>query len=409
MGIMLRYFLLIVTIISLVPATSPLPSLPSISPLLTQDGAKDQGRLQFAATLDVDADPATNPLASVPVGIARIGAPGSAEAAIYTIVTLAAELLPDQPEQNPAGTTVTFRLQNPVTQLELVREARSDAWGAAYVEIMLDDLHLAGEFTYRVSAPGYAAPAARTFVVDQQQIASDVQLGAAQLAVYQAEDGRVVADLTSSVPMADDPLAAQVVVVRVEATPAGPQTTLLPPLIARRIDAHHARAEIYLGPGEYVLTGLADSATIQAQSAPQPLTVGTLVAPPIADIQQVGLLPHEPSNALVHYRTSQGDAALVAWPIDEIPDQPAPPEPPPPSTFAQVQRTGPYSWVTDIYTVTSQTPSEAGASQVVLAGFAYDPIARSYELSIAARHDAPVDDTMNLQVLGPRRHAELPA
>ena len=102
------------------------------------------GSLRFAAEVDADGDPATNPTRARGVPVARIGAMGSMLPVLYTSVVLAVEVIPTRQTRNPAGTRVTFRLRNEASQVDITRETTADAWGAAFVEIMLDDLHLAG-------------------------------------------------------------------------------------------------------------------------------------------------------------------------------------------------------------------------------------------------------------------------
>ncbi|MCB0231066.1 MAG: hypothetical protein KDH90_18445, partial [Anaerolineae bacterium] len=114
-------------------------------------------------------------------------------------------------------------------------------------EFFLDDLHLAGTFHYSARAASYGETPPRTFSFDQASYASDVWLGAARLTSLVETDGRLVVDVESDRVIDDSLLAVQLTAVRLLPTDSGvPDKTLLPALAARRLDDHHARAEIYL-------------------------------------------------------------------------------------------------------------------------------------------------------------------
>ncbi|MCB0239024.1 MAG: hypothetical protein KDH08_10335, partial [Anaerolineae bacterium] len=109
----------------------------------------------------------------------------------------------------------------------------------------------------------------RTFSFDQASYASDVWLGAARLTSLVETDGRLVVDVESDRVIDDSLLAVQLTAVRLLPTDSGvPDKTLLPALAARRLDDHHARAEIYLEAGDYLLSATAASGIVEARSQP---------------------------------------------------------------------------------------------------------------------------------------------
>ena len=149
--------------------------------------------------MDTDRDPSTNPLPTTPLAVLRVG--GDGQEVRYTQLDLAVEVIPDAAQQNPAGTPVTFHLWNASRQVDLERRTTADAWGAAGVHFVLDDLHLGGPFFYSASAPGLGPTEVRTFDVDAQRIGHDTQLGAASLTTHFEPDGRLVVDVTSTVAL----------------------------------------------------------------------------------------------------------------------------------------------------------------------------------------------------------------
>ncbi|MFZ2362469.1 MAG: hypothetical protein WA040_24225, partial [Anaerolineae bacterium] len=66
------------------------------------------GRLLLSPAIDGDSNPLTNPTNSVPVQ--RVGGDDSSQDVLYAEISLAAEVLPADPQRNPAGALVTFRV-----------------------------------------------------------------------------------------------------------------------------------------------------------------------------------------------------------------------------------------------------------------------------------------------------------
>lgn len=98
------------------------------------------GRLLLSPAIDGDSNPLTNPTNSVPVQ--RVGSNNSSQDVLYAEISLAAEVLPADPQRNPAGALVTFRVWHESDPVELVRRPHADAWGAAATSILFDDLQV---------------------------------------------------------------------------------------------------------------------------------------------------------------------------------------------------------------------------------------------------------------------------
>ncbi|HSD84318.1 MAG TPA: hypothetical protein VLG46_10680, partial [Anaerolineae bacterium] len=361
------------------------------------------GTLHFSSAIDGDGDPATNPIEPFPVPVSRAGAADGSDFVRYAEINLAVEVQPDRTTQNPAGVNVQFHIWNDSRKVDLVRSARSDAWGAAFVQIMFDDLHLDGTFHYEISAPGYVSAPARTFHFDQNTYAYQTQFGAARLASRLEADGRLVLDIESDAVIDDTPTAVQLVGMRLvvtSTTPTEPQREMLPLLVARRLDDYHARAELYLDAGDYSIMATVLSGKIETYSKPILLHIDHVTPPPIASVESVSDPDEKGETLLAQYRTPDGNVALLRQPLEAL--SAVPPAPPPTSrTFNLTTRLGPFRWRTDTYTLKTETISDDGLKIATLEGFDYDPIARSYDLSIQSLHDKPIDDRLTVQVLGP--------
>ena len=302
----------------------------------------------------------------------------------YAVIALAAEVVPDNKEQNPAGAMVEFRLWDAGGLVSLTQRARADAWGAVSAQFFLDDLHLAGQFHYSARADGYGEAPRRTFAFDQNSYSSDVQLGAASLTAQVEDDGRLVLDVQSDHVIDDSLLAVQLTAVRLIPTPSGaPDKVLLPPLAARRLDDHHARAEIYLDAGDYLLSASAASGVVEARSEPRLVHVERVVAPSIATVEQFGDLSDDGESIAVQYRTPDGDLALLQRAVADLPPAPETSTPP---LFQERTRVGPFQWRTQVYSTTVETIFDDGKKNVTLDGFSYDPIARTYDIKIEFAH-----------------------
>jgi len=361
------------------------------------------GSLRFSPAVDADDSAASNPSAAAPV--MRIGPAGAADPALdvrYAVVALAVEVMPDDATRNPAGVMVEFRLWDDAGTVDLTQRARADAWGAASAEFLLDDLHLAGQFHYSASAAGYRAAPPRAFVFDQQAYSQDVQLGAARLTTAIEADGRLVVDVESDVAIDDSLLAVQLTAVRLIPTPSGePDKTLLPPLVARRLDDRHARAEIYLEAGDYLISASAASGKIEARSQPALVQIVHVDPPPVAAVEDFFDVSDDGETALVQYRTSDGDVALLPRTLADLPAEAEQPAAPP--VFQQQTRVGPFQWRSQVYSTTVETVVDDGKKLVTLDGFSYDPIARTYDIKIESLMDEAVEDKLTVQVFGPNR------
>ncbi len=155
------------------------------------------GRLLLSPAIDADGDPLTNPVGAVPV--ARVGGDDRTDDVLYAEISLAAEVIPARPEHNPAGVPVTFRIWHETEPAELVKEVRADAWGAAAMQQIFDDLHLAGRWFYQASAPGYGESEVRSFTFDTTRYSQELRLGAAQVTTEVEASGRLVVDVASDV------------------------------------------------------------------------------------------------------------------------------------------------------------------------------------------------------------------
>ncbi len=196
------------------------------------------GRLLLSPAIDADGDPLTNPVGSAPV--ARFGGaqPDPANDVLYAVIGLAAEVIPDDRQHNPAGIMVSFRIWHETSPVELVKEARSDAWGAAAVEQIFDDLHLTGRWFYQASVSGYGETPVRSFGFDTSSYSDDTRLGAARLTTQIEADGRLVVEIELDVPSSELMLAVELLAVQLIPTSdelAPPERKVLPPMVARRL------------------------------------------------------------------------------------------------------------------------------------------------------------------------------
>ena len=240
--------LVIVTL--LLPPLSPRADEPVSDPKGLQ---RPLGSLRFSPDIDADGDPATNPTALTPVPVGRVLATSQGDAVKYALVALAVEVVPQIAARNPAGAIVEFHLSNAGTGAELLAAARTDAWGAAAAEFLLDETHLAGRFTYFASAAGYGRTAERSFTIASDSYSADLQLGAAQVRAAVEPDGRLAVEVRSDLPIDDADDAVQLLALRLVATstvPSAPALDALPPLVMPRGDAQHAAAGFYLDPGD---------------------------------------------------------------------------------------------------------------------------------------------------------------
>ena len=103
-------------------------------------------------------------------------------------------------------------------------------------------------------------------------------------------------------------------------------------------------------------------------------------------------------TALVHYRTPQGDAALLRHAVTDLATLPTAETPP---VFQETTRLGAFRWHTDTYSTTVQTLTTDGHKTAVLSNFHYDPLTRRYDVTITSHHEQPIDDKLTVEALGP--------
>ena len=355
--------------------------------------------MSFSADIDDDHDPATNPTAMTPVPVVRFSVAGDPGGILHTRVVLAAEVLPTDARQNPATTEVTFELWNPQTGAHLVRTATADAWGAAQAPFDIPQDQMAGRFSYRATAPGYGLTPTRTFRVGTTTYAYSMQVGDLEVRA-RGTPGRLMVDLKSPALIGSGPFDAQVLLVALHPSPNSTKPTreLLPVVIAKRLDDHHAHAEIFVDRGDYLVSGVVVNGQEQHQSVGALAHVAAAPAPPIAG--QVEVLPSQDgATSLVQYRTASGDAALIRRGLNELTTLPTAETTPP--VFQETTRLGAFKWETDTYTTTVQTLTTDGHKVAVLSGFHYDPLTRRYDITVTSHHTQPIDDKLTVEALGP--------
>ena len=216
---LLRVLSLLIVIGLIVPPPAVWAVTPTIEPPVTLPLS---GSLRYPIELDGDRVPTTNPI-GLPVPVERFGAVDQSESVLYATVQLGVEVVPADAAQNPAGTLVTLRLWNNADgsgKVDLTREARADAWGAAFTDFLIDDLHLLANtpYYYQASAPGFGSTEVRSFTFDLNRFSSDTQVGAAQLQARVETDGRLIVDITSDLPIDEALNAAEIMAVRITPT-----------------------------------------------------------------------------------------------------------------------------------------------------------------------------------------------
>ena len=357
------------------------------------------GRLLLSPAIDADGNPLTNPVGAVPV--AHVGGDDRTGDVLYAEISLAAEVTPDQPDHNPAGAMVTFRVWHETEPVALVREVRSDAWGAAATQLLFDDLHLTGRWFYQASAPGYGETEVRSFTFDTTRFSEELRLGAARVTTQVEASGRLVVDISSDVAIDDSLSAVELLVFQQEAASGegdAQEHKMLPPMLARRVDEHHARAELFLDGGNYLLTTLVHSGSIVAQSEPFAIDLDAVEPPAIQQVATVYEPDAGDETVLAHYYTPDGDVALMRRSLTDLPP---PADPVEPALLEQTRRVGAFKWQVETYSLAVQVNADDGKKRAYLDGFSWDPIARRYDIAIESLMDAPVEDKLTVQVLGP--------
>ncbi|NJM39885.1 MAG: hypothetical protein HC853_03465 [Anaerolineae bacterium] len=154
--------------------TTPLPSANAKA-----DGQPipKQGRLAWPVELDADGDDTSNPLPGRSVPVFRIGSPELDEVTKYGLIQLGAEVLPDSPNINPAGTPVIFRIWSDDKTLDVSLPALADEWGAATGSLPVAAEQLGSKIHVSAQAGRFGNLPERTFWFDQNRFATDTQLG----------------------------------------------------------------------------------------------------------------------------------------------------------------------------------------------------------------------------------------
>ena len=147
-----------------------------------------RGRLLLAPAIDSDNNPATNPTAGTAVPVVDwLGIKAG-------MVSLAVQVEPDDPEQARIGVPVDFSLWRDGIAV-ITQTVRSDAWGAASLNLPLDDV--TGEYTYQASALGYGVTEVRRFRFDPANAFYTVHADGAELALEVMPTGIIRATLHS--------------------------------------------------------------------------------------------------------------------------------------------------------------------------------------------------------------------
>lgn len=378
-------------------AVSASVSRQEATPVVEAAAAPVTGHLLLSPVIDADGNPLTNPGGVVPVQ--RIGGEDRTQDVLYAEVSLAVEVAPDDLAHNPAGVDVTFRIWHENDPIELMREARADAWGAAATQILFDDLHLAGRWFYQASAPGYGETPVRSFTFDTASFADELRLGAANIVTAVEDDGRLAVTVTSDVPL-DDASIVEIILVRLipsASDPTNPEREILPTLHARRVDERTATAGVFLEEGNYLVAALVRAGNLTAQSAPALVHAVAATPPPIASVVTLYEKQGESDLVLAHYLTPEGDAALWRRSLGDLPSE----EPAQQAVFEDVRRIGAFQWQVDTYNLAVDVVTDDGKKRVRMDGFTWDPIARRYDVVIDSLMDEPVEDKLTVQVFGP--------
>lgn len=348
---------------------------PKNAPATTQhsDLRVDTGVLRMPVELETDNDPATNPSQLQSVGVVRVGSPFTQDEFYLAEATLGVEVAPHAQDKNPAGVLVEFHVWNADRTVDWHEQARSDAWGAAIATFQTMEV---GDYFYQVRASGYGEMPVRRFRIDPATILSDMQLGAAQLTTHIADDGKLIADIESSIAIDEnDPLAVELDIVRVirpSAEEESPQIEMLLPELGQRIDAHHARIEVALEPGDYLLLAKISGGNNRVVTSPAYVTV------PISEsADQLG------------EDTSAPEIQPSATPTITQ------------RTIIQSWRESAFRWRTTEYSATIQAVVNDGKKLITIDDFSYEPIERRYSISIQSLMTETVQDKVTVEAIGP--------
>lgn len=376
--------------------------------------AAPTGRLLFAPAIDVDGDPSTNPAETkaVPV-IDLFGHLGG-------IVTLAAQLEPDDPNLAPIRIPVTFHIWSD-GGFEFEEVVDSDAWGAASVETPLADV--AAEYAYQASAPGYGQSEIRYFRFNPAEQSIKVHEEGAELSYEQGSNRWYVFTVTSPVeldaerdqatlnlmrrPLPDtlDDIEAELSYYLPEARAAAEQAGLLPmpTVMLEIVDSHTARAEVQLPPGDYgaaaSLTVLGEPIEYFSSEAKRFQVTDQSILPVPDEAVWLASIEHDPGKTMVLYEGKVGRARFDLVDTTNLPALKDDWEGQ--TQLVNVWRTGPFEWHEETYNVEVETRVTDGKKVVALQNFDFDPIAQHYKIAIKSLHETVITDTLTVEVLGP--------
>ncbi len=370
---------------------------------LTMIGSDAPGFLRFAAEIDLDGDPATNPVQSSPAPVINLAGKTYATAAFAVTVFSGSDRLLSE------SIPVTFKVWHN-DSLYTQEVVTADAWGAAALELPFTNT--SGTYTYQASSPGFGETEIRTFIFNPFDAAYTLSAGAARLSAEKLADGRMRVTLFSPRVLDPTDLVELQIYRSPETVPVVPEQlqavaeqivaghTLLPlPYQAFQIvDEHTAVLELtlprgsyrmlgsinYDGPGEISLTDMMDYVT---DEDPAP--------PPDARVQWVSPLEHETGQKIVVYEMPAGEAALGL--IDSVTgdelrlalNQPVATHTALPGTITARVRTSPYTWVQESFLVEEYlAPGVENDPPLVLNGIVYDPVTRKFTLNWQAGSEA---------------------
>lgn len=376
-------------------------------PHSTAANVRSMDRLLFAPAIDADGDPATNPVESTPVPVFQWM---SIQAGL---VTLAVQF--SVGETNRAiGVPVTFRVWDE-QGIVLTQTVNSDAWGAASLEVPLEDV--SQEYAYQASAPGYGETEMRYFRFDPPHAAYTVHPDGADLQVQALASGNLLFTLNSPMPLVAGRDEPALLIGRLpQGIPSMPDSASqtaaqalvesgarLPfPKVTMQVVAERAaQIEIRLPPGEYRFVGSLAVNTPDAHHFFSPDIVRTLDAPgPAANTAPVWIdtVEHDQGLRLVRYQSQPGQAVFDLVEAAEAPvlsnnwqNQ---------DLMVKVWRTGPYEYQVENLKVEQPAAQTGGKVLVSLPDFNYDPIARSYTIGLRSVASETLTRTVQVDFLG---------
>ncbi len=380
------------------------PGAPALSSTPPDEPAPAEGRLLFAPVLDSDGDPATNPVAGTPVPVIRF------VEAVGGMIVLAAQLEGTGATYSLRRVPVTFRVWNKAGVVS-EQTLASDVWGAAQADVRIATPD--GEYHYQVSAPGFGTSETRTFRFDPAHAGMTIHVTGATLTYETGADGELHFTLTSPMPLESGRDEAVLVIARRPTANANDSDSLLQPVLEsvnaadlrlpfprlpmEIVDTHRARLTIRLPAGDYRFVGSLTVATSEAHAYfTTPLE--TLLADdttPLPEARAIWIanLEHEAGQTLVQYERGAGESAFAL--IDSTALPTLAPRFQAELEVVQSWRTGAFRWLEQEYTLTTERPDALAISD-----FAFDPIARRYDVTLTTLKGERRQTQMRVEVLG---------